>query len=84
MRRARGLTARQAQIVAFIRSFTEAHGRSPSYREIAVEIGVRSTNAVSCHLDAIERKGWIRRGGFSSRNIVVVKGDDDTKGSEGK
>lgn len=84
MRRARGLTARQAQIVAFIRSFTEAHGRSPSYREIAVEIGVRSANAISCHLDAIERKGWIRRGGFSSRNIVVVKGDDDTKGSEGK
>lgn len=58
----RTLTERQAKILAWIDQYAAEHNRRiPSYREIARAFGVRSPNGVKAHVDALERKGFLRR-----------------------
>ena len=64
------LTARQQEVLDFIRSNMAMY--SPSCREIAAAIGAKSPHAASCHLDALERKGVIRRTPGKTRNIEVI------------
>jgi repressor LexA len=66
-----GLTKRQAEIYDFIRSYTEREGYPPSIRDIGRNFGIRSTNGVSDHLKALERKGKISRREFKSRALAV-------------
>lgn len=51
------LTARQDEIHTWMMQYQEDHGMPPSLREIAEAFDIRSTNAVSDHLRALERKG---------------------------
>ena len=53
------LTARQAQILAFIRTSIEKTGFPPTRAEIAKRLGFRSPNAAEEHLRTLERKGMI-------------------------
>jgi len=53
------LTARQAQILAFIRMSIEKTGFPPTRAEIAARLGFRSPNAAEEHLRTLERKGMI-------------------------
>lgn len=53
------LTDRQTEILRFIRARMARVGFAPSYREIGVHFGIKSTNAVSDHLRALARKGTI-------------------------
>jgi repressor LexA len=55
------LTDRQRAILEFIRRFAGNKGYWPSIRDIQMEFGFRSTNAVIGHLRAIEQKGYIER-----------------------
>jgi repressor LexA len=64
------LTARQAQVLAFIRANMAYY--SPTVRQIAHEMGIRNHNAVFHHLNALEKKGRIRRVPGKSRNIEVI------------
>ena len=64
------LTAKQQAILQFIRDNTEA--ASPTCRQIASAFGFKSPHAVTVHLDALERKGRIRRTPGRSRNIEVI------------
>jgi repressor LexA len=66
------LTDKQAEIFEFMRSHIEAYRRPPSMREIAAHFDLASTNGVSQHLDALERKGWIRRSRYISRGIELM------------
>ena len=66
-----GLTPRQQAIYQFIRQHSERHGYPPSIREIGRAFDIRSTNGVTDHLKALERKGKIRRGEFKSRALVT-------------
>jgi len=68
------LTPQQARILEFIRSEIEHHNRPPSVREIALRFNLSSTNGVSQHLDALARKGYIRRRRFISRGIDLLVG----------
>ncbi len=63
-------TSRQAEVLAFI--VANLHLYSPSVREIAAGIGVKSPNGVVCHLKALERKGLIRRRPGVTRGIEVI------------
>jgi len=65
------LTARQAQVLEFIR--TNMAYYSPTVRQIAKELGIANHNAVFHHLNALERKGRIRRIPGKSRNIEVLQ-----------
>ena len=64
------LTARQAQVLAFIKANMAYY--SPTVRQIAQEMGIRNHNAVFHHLNALEKKGAIRRIPGKSRNIEVI------------
>lgn len=68
-----GVTARQRQYLRFVATFTAANGYPPTVREMASAHGV-TPNAVSDALDALERKGKIRRTPRTARSIVVQHG----------
>lgn len=55
------LTPRQRQVLQFITSFSDSQGYPPSQREIAKHLNVSGTLPVMKHLDALERKGYLKR-----------------------
>lgn len=65
------LTSRQQEVLTSIKDFIRTHGFSPTLREIAQAIGVKSTNCVDDHLRSLARKGYLRRG-TQARSVVVV------------
>lgn len=65
------LTARQQQTYAFISTFIEKHGFSPTLQEIAAALGVSGNLGVLRHLEALERQGMIRRIPRNSRAITL-------------
>lgn len=64
-----GLTARQEQVLAFIRDSIVERGYPPTLREIGAHMGIRSTNGVNDHLRALERKGYLSREDMKSRAL---------------
>jgi repressor LexA len=66
------LTERQREIYDFIRSKIESRGYGPTVREIGVAFNIKSPNGVMCHLKALEKKGLIKREGFSARAIQLL------------
>lgn len=64
-----GLTARQEQVLAFIRESILQRGYPPTLREIGAHMGIRSTNGVNDHLRALERKGYLSREDMKSRAL---------------
>lgn len=69
------LTARQRQVYELIVRSVSSKGYPPTIREIGARIGISSLRGVTCHLDALERKGWIKRVP-TSRGISIVKTDN--------
>lgn len=68
----RPVTDRQQAILDFIVGTIRARGFPPSLREIGTSFGIRSTKGVNDHLEALEKKGKIRRHGNLSRGIEIV------------
>jgi len=64
------LTDKQRQVLEFIRANSGLYG--PAVREIAAAFGIKSPNGVSCHLRALEKKGWLKRRLGIARGIEVV------------
>lgn len=64
------LTDKQRQVLEFIRANSGMYG--PAVREIAAAFGIKSPNGVSCHLRALEKKGWLKRRPGIARGIEVV------------
>jgi len=65
------LTARQTEILTFIRGCAEERGGMPSVREIMARFGFSSPSTVASHLDLLEKKGVLHRESGRSRNIVL-------------
>jgi repressor LexA len=55
------LTARQRTILEMIHAHVDEHGYPPSVREIGDAVGLRSPSSVHGQLEALERKGYLRR-----------------------
>ena len=70
------LTARQRNILDYLVEFTRDNGYPPTMREIGGFFGIKSTNGVSDHLRALERKGYVSRSDGQSRGLTVVKASD--------
>jgi repressor LexA len=66
------LTERQREIYDFIRNKIESRGYGPTVREIGLGFDIKSPNGVMCHLKALEKKGLIKREGFSARAIQLI------------
>jgi repressor LexA len=65
------LTERQRKILAMIRETVEEHGYPPSIREIGEAVGLTSPSSVHSQLEALQRKGFIRRDPTKPRTIAV-------------
>ncbi len=74
------LTERQEAILEFIRRSIRERGYPPTLREIGTEMNIRSTNGVSDHLRALERKGYLRREDMKSRALRPTT--PDAEGSD--
>lgn len=66
------LTDRQRSILDFLGDFLEGNGYPPTLREIGAHFGIRSPRGVQDHLEALERKGHIRRQREASRGIELL------------
>ncbi len=66
------LTERQRQILQVVYDRQRARGYPPTVREIGQEVGLSSSCTVQKHLNALERKGYIRRDPTRSRTIEIL------------
>src|SRR5450432_2790655 len=67
----RGLTEKQERILTFIVDYVGDKGYPPSIREIGNHFEISSLRGVTVHLDALERKGYIKRKN-TARAITVI------------
>ena len=65
------LTPRQRQVLQFITSHLDTIGYPPTLREIAAHLQVSGPLPASKHLDALEKKGYIKRDKVS-RGIALT------------
>lgn len=63
------LTARQEEILNFIKQFREENGYPPTLREIGKKFEISSTFGVKRHLDALVKKGYLNIESNASRGI---------------
>lgn len=67
-----GLTARQLKILQAIKEALVANGYPPSMREIGAAAGLASPASVQYQLQALEKKGFIRRDPSRGRALEVL------------
>ena len=68
------LTARQKEIYDFLLKSIREKGYAPSIPEIGAKFKIASTNGVSDHLKALEKKGYIRRVGKRAIEVLSALG----------
>jgi repressor LexA len=66
------LTERQREVLDFIENKIARDGYPPTIREIGDHLHIRSTNGVSDHLKALQRKGFLSRTESKSRACVPL------------
>ena len=66
------LTARQQKVLEFIVGYLDDRGYPPTLRDIAGYLKVSGTLGIMKHLDALERKGFIRKHSGASRGITLT------------
>ena len=69
------LTKRQKAIYDFLLSTIREKGFAPSIPEIGAKFKIASTNGVSDHLKALEKKGYIRRVGKRAIEVLSALGE---------
>lgn len=67
------LTPRQQRVLDYITVCMETRGYPPTLREIAGHLGINGTLGVMKHLEALARKGFIRREPGDSRGITLAR-----------
>lgn len=58
---AKQLTKRQHAVLETIRNWIRERGYPPTIRELGGQLGIRSLRGVTTHLDAIAKKGFLKR-----------------------
>ncbi|MDR2608225.1 MAG: transcriptional repressor LexA [Treponema sp.] len=75
------LTARQKEVLAFIKSYIGTHSYPPTIRELAdyFEISVKGAHD---HVTALKKKGFLRQADRRSRTIELIRpqGSEDPNG----
>jgi repressor LexA len=66
------LTRRQQQILDFIQRRQRMEEAAPTFQEIAGQFGFRSPNAVTAHVQALRRKGYLASSPGKARSLRVT------------
>lgn len=69
------ITAKQQEILEYIKSEILDRGYPPAVREICEAVHLKSTSSVHSHLETLEKKGYIRRDPTKPRAIEIM--DDE-------
>ncbi|GJQ63455.1 MAG: LexA repressor [Melioribacteraceae bacterium] len=72
---AKELTATQQKILEFIINYRADHGMPPTLAEIAGNFGYKNRATVQQHLQALEKKGYIKRNSRVARGIELTVED---------
>lgn len=67
------LTQRQREILTFVQRYADTHGYPPSVREIGQAMGLTSSSTVHSHLEALARKGFLRRDPSKPRALEILR-----------
>ena len=73
------LTFRQQEVLDHIRDHISGNGYPPTLREIAGHFNLSGPRAAVKHLEALQRKGHIRRSPGSSRGIEILSDKNTTR-----
>ncbi len=65
-------TKKQKELLNFIEKFIDAHGYSPSYREIMNGMNYTSVATVALHINSLIKRGHLRKRDHSARSLEVV------------
>lgn len=65
------LTPRQLDVLVAIRNYRHLHGMAPTMQELADQLGTSKVTIFE-HIEALERKGVIRRNAHMSRSLEIV------------
>ena len=66
------ISAKQKEILEYIKQSILSHGYPPAVREICEAVHLKSTSSVHSHLESLERKGYIRRDPTKPRAIEIL------------
>lgn len=72
------LTGRQQQVLEGIDRIAREKGYPPTVREIGELLGLRSSCTVQRHLEALERKGYVKRDRTKARSLEILQADNPT------
>lgn len=67
------LTRRQERVLSAVLALTRRHGVPPTYRELGRALGIASPNGVRKHLEALSRKGYLRKRSTARGLTVAVE-----------
>jgi repressor LexA len=67
------LTDRQRKILDYVDERISAHGQPPTLREIGARFGISSTNGVRTHLEALVKKGYLKKHGAFHRGLELAR-----------
>ena len=66
------LNKKQELILDYLKKEILRRGFPPSVREIGEAVGLKSTSSVHAHLEALEKKGYIRKDATKPRAIEIT------------
>ncbi len=66
------ITAKQSEILEYIKSEILKKGYPPAVREICEAVHLKSTSSVHSHLETLEKNGYIRRDPTKPRAIEIM------------
>lgn len=66
------ISAKQQEILEYIKSEILSKGYPPSVREICEAVKLKSTSSVHAHLETLEKNGYIRRDPTKPRTIEII------------
>ena len=69
------ITAKQQEILDFMKKRVLEKGFPPSVREICEAVNLKSTSSVHAHLETLEKNGYIRRDQTKPRAIEIIDED---------
>lgn len=65
------LTPRQRRVLDFLQAYAAAHQTSPTLAEMAEALGYADKKSITQYLQALERKGYIRRQRYGHRALEL-------------
>ena len=80
----KSLTDRQKQILEFVVSSITDRGYPPSVRDICRHFDIQSPQGAQRHLDALEKKGYIKRDARLARSLSVTTLSESMLGTNPK